>query len=76
MDKINSMSNLLDLEVSLISQIHNLVNENEREGEAPYDYLDQVKRMMIRKIDNTFDFVKRQYFLNRCGATIFYRMKI
>lgn len=59
MDKINSMSNLLDLEVSLISQIHNLVNENEREGEAPYDYLDQVKRMMIRKIDSTFDFVKR-----------------
>lgn len=59
MDKINSMSNLLDLEVSLISQIHNLVNENEREVEVPYDYLDQVKCMMIRKIDNTFDFVKR-----------------
>jgi len=59
MDKINSMSNLLDLEVSLISQIHNLVNKNEREGEVTYDYLDQVKCMMIRKIDNTFDFVKR-----------------
>jgi len=59
MDKINSMSNLLDLEVSLISQIHNLVNEYEREGKVPYDYLDQVKCMMIREIDNTFDFVKR-----------------
>lgn len=57
MDKINSISDLLDLEVCLISQIHNLVNE--REGETPYDYLDQVKHMMIRKIDNTFDFVKR-----------------
>ena len=53
------MSNLLDLEVSLVSQIHNLVNEYEREGKIPYDYLDQVKCMMIRKIDNTFDFVKR-----------------
>lgn len=59
MDKINSMSNLLDLEVSLVSQIHNLVNEYEREGKISYDYLDQVKCMMIRKIDNTFDFVKR-----------------
>lgn len=59
MDKINSMSNLLDLEVSLISQIHNLVKEYEREGKVTYDYLDQVKCMMIRKIDNTFDFVKR-----------------
>lgn len=45
--------------MSLVSQIHNLVNGNEREGEVPYDYLDQVKCMMIRKIDNTFDFVKR-----------------
>lgn len=54
MDKINSMSNLLDLEVSLVSQIHNLANEYEREGKVTYDYLDQVKHMMIRKIDNTF----------------------
>lgn len=57
MNKTNSISNFLDLEVCLTSQIHNLVNE--REWEATYDYLDQVKRMMIRKIDNTFDFVKR-----------------
>jgi hypothetical protein len=59
MDKTNSISTLLDLEVCLTSQIHNFVNEYEREWEATYDYLDQVKRMMIRKIDNTFDFVKR-----------------
>lgn len=59
MDKTNSISDLLALEVCLTSQIHNFVNECEREWEAPYDYLDQVKRMMIRKIDNTFDFVKR-----------------
>lgn len=59
MDKTNSISNLLDLKVCLTSQIHNFVNEYEREWEATYDYLDQVKRMMIRKIDNTFDFVKR-----------------
>lgn len=45
--------------MSLISQIHNLVNEYEREWKVPYDYLDQVKCMMIREIDNTFDFVKR-----------------
>lgn len=59
MDKINSMSNLLDLEVYLTSQIHNLVNEYEREGKVSGDYLDQVKCVMIRKIDSTFDFVKR-----------------
>ena len=59
MDKINSMSNLLDLEVNLTSQIHNLVNEYEREGKVSEDYLDQVKCVMIRKIDSTFDFVKR-----------------
>jgi hypothetical protein len=59
MDKINSMSNLLDLEVCLTSQIHNLVNEYEREGKVSEDYLDQVKCVMIRKIDSTFDFVKR-----------------
>lgn len=59
MDKINSMSNLLDLEVYLTSQIHNLVNEYEREGKVSEDYLDQVKCVMIRKIDSTFDFVKR-----------------
>lgn len=59
MNKTNSISNFPNLEVCLTSQIHNLVNENEREGEVPYDYLDQVKCMMIRKIDNTFDFVKR-----------------
>lgn len=52
MDKTNSISNFLDLEVCLTSQIHNLVNE--REGEVPCNYLDQVKHMMIRKIDNTF----------------------
>lgn len=52
MNKTNSISNFLDLEVCLISQIHNLVNE--REGEVSCDYLDQVKHMMIRKIDNTF----------------------
>ena len=45
--------------MSLVSQIHNLVKEYEREGKVTYDYLDQVKCMMIRKIDNTFDFVKR-----------------
>lgn len=55
MNKTNSISNFPpDLEVSLISQIHNLVNEYEREGKVPCDYLDQVKHMMIRKIDNTF----------------------
>lgn len=59
MDKTNSISDLLDLEVCLTSQIHNFVNEYEREGKVTYDYLDQVKCMMIRKIDNTFDFVKR-----------------
>lgn len=59
MDKINSMSNLLDLEVCLTSQIHNLVNEYEREGKVSEDYLDQVKCVMIQKIDSTFDFVKR-----------------
>lgn len=59
MDKINSMNNLLDLEVYLTSQIHNLVNEYEREGKVSEDYLDQVKCVMIRKIDSTFDFVKR-----------------
>lgn len=59
MDKTNSISDLLALEACLTSQIHNFVNEYEREGEVPYDYLDQAKRMMIRKIDNTFDFVKR-----------------
>ncbi len=57
MDKTNSISNLLDLEVCLTSQIHNLVNECELE--IPYCYLDKAKRMMIRKIDNTFVFVKR-----------------
>ena len=50
MDKTNSISDLLDLEVCLTSQIHNFVNEYEREGEVPYDYLDQAKRMMIRKL--------------------------
>lgn len=50
MDKTNSISDLLALEVCLTSQIHNLVNECEREGEVPYDYLDQAKRMMIRKL--------------------------
>ena len=62
MDKTNSISNLLELEVCLTSQIHNLVNEYEREVEVTYDYLGQVKRMMIRKIDNTFDFVKKIVF--------------
>ena len=50
MDKTNSISDLLDLEVCLTSQIHNFVNEYEREWEVPYDYLDQAKRMMIRKL--------------------------
>lgn len=50
MNKMNSISDLLDLEVCLTSQIHNFVNEYEREGEVPYDYLDQAKRMMIRKL--------------------------
>lgn len=50
MDKTNSISDLLDLEACLTSQIHNFVNEYEREGEVPYDYLDQAKRMMIRKL--------------------------
>lgn len=50
MDKTNSISDLLDLEVCLTSQIHNFVNEYEREGEVPYDYLDQAKRMIIRKL--------------------------
>ena len=50
MDKTNSISDLLALEVCLTSQIHNFVNEYEREWEATYDYLDQVKRMMIRKL--------------------------
>lgn len=59
MDKMNSISTLLDLEVCLTSQIHNLVNEYTREGEVPEDYLDQAKRVMIRKIDSTFNFVKR-----------------
>lgn len=63
MNKTNSISNFPDLEACLTSQIYNLVNENEREGEVPYDYLDQVKCMMIRKIDNTFDFVKDSIFL-------------
>lgn len=49
MNKTNSISNFLDLEVCLTSQIHNLVNEYEREGEVTYDYLDQAKHMMIRK---------------------------
>ena len=47
MDKTNSISNLLNLEVCLTSQIHNLVNEYEREVEVTYDYLGQAKRMMI-----------------------------
>lgn len=50
MDKTNSISNLLDLEVCLISQIHNLVNKYERDMEVYCYYLDQAKRMMIRKI--------------------------
>lgn len=50
MDKTNSISDLLALEVCLTSQIHNFVNEYEREGEVPYDYLDKAKRMMIRKL--------------------------
>lgn len=50
MDKTNSISDLLDLEACFTSQIHNFVNEYEREGEVPYDYLDQAKRMMIRKL--------------------------
>lgn len=50
MDKTNSISDLLDLEACLTSQIHNFVNEYEREGEVQYDYLDQAKRMMIRKL--------------------------
>ena len=58
MDKTNSISTLLDLEVCLTSQIHNLVNEYEREGKVSEDYLNQAKRV-IRKIDSTFDFVKR-----------------
>lgn len=59
MNKMNSISTLLDLEVCLTSQIHNLVNEYEREGEVPDDYLEQAKRVLIRKIDSTFAFVKR-----------------
>lgn len=59
MDKTNSISDLLALEVCLTSQIHNLVNEYEREGKVSEDYLNQAKRVMIRKIDSTFDFVKR-----------------
>lgn len=50
MDKTNSISNLLDLKVCLTSQIHNIVNEYEREVEVQYDYLDQAKRMIIRKL--------------------------
>lgn len=50
MDKTNSISDLLALEVCLTSQIHNFVNKYEREGEVPYDYLDKAKRMMIRKL--------------------------
>lgn len=50
MNKTNSISDLLALEVCLTSQIHNFVNEYEREGEVPYDYLDKAKRMMIRKL--------------------------
>ena len=34
MDKTNSISDLLALEVCLTSQIHNFVNECEREWEA------------------------------------------
>ena len=50
MDKTNSISTLLDLEVCLTSQIHNLVNEYEREGKVSEDYLNQAKRVMIRKL--------------------------
>ena len=59
-DKTNSISNLLDVEVCLTSQIHNLVNECELE--IPYCYLDKAKRMTIRKIDNTFCFCEKIVF--------------
>lgn len=63
MDKTNSISDLLAIEVCLTSQIHNFVNEYEREGEVPYDYLDKAKRMMIRKLIILLILLKDSIFL-------------
>lgn len=57
MDKNSNINALLDLEVTLISQIHNLINEYARD-EVTDDYLDQAKRAMIRKIESDFTFIK------------------
>lgn len=59
MDKNSNINILLGLEVALTSQIHNLVNEYVRDDVSD-DYLEQAKRVMIRKIESDFGFIKRK----------------
>lgn len=58
MDKDENINILLGLEITLISQIHNLINEYMKDDVSD-DYLDQAKRVMIRKIESDFVFLKR-----------------
>lgn len=58
MDKDENINTLLGLEITLISQIHNLVNEYMKD-EVSDDYLNQAKRVIIRKIESDFDFLKK-----------------
>lgn len=57
MDKDENINILLGLEITLISQIHNLINEYMKDDVSD-DYLDQAKRVMIRKIESDFVFLK------------------
>ena len=59
MDKDENINILLGLEITLISQIHNLINEYMKDDVSD-DYLDKAKRVMIRKIESDFVFLKRK----------------
>lgn len=64
MDKDENINILLGLEITLISQIHNLINEYMKDDVSD-DYLDQAKRVMIRKIESDFVFLKRKLFFTK-----------